>query len=135
MGAFDFNLVKRLGFLLFALVFLSLRLPAQSTGFENHDFTKADSIAALYPKHSLADLKLLSDQLTLPLAMELEKFRVIYKWGCDTMENDYDFYLKNKSKRAKLKADPEALKEWNRKAHPRVLQKLLREHKTVCTGY
>src|SRR5690606_27087132 len=33
------------------------------------------------------------------------------------------------------KADPEGLKEWNRKSHPRVLQTLLRQHKTVCTGY
>ena len=117
------------------LFFCSVSLQAQPAGYEKYDFTKADSVAALYRDHSLADLRKLSDKLTLPLSGEEDKFRAIYKWVCDNIENDYGFYIKNKTRREKLKDRPQELREWNQRFSPRVFQKLLREHKTICTGY
>jgi len=118
-----------------AIFFLSGRLQAQIPDYKAGDFARADSIAALYPNHSLVNLKSLADKLTLPLATDLEKFRSIYRWVCANIETDYDFYIKNKSKREKLNDQPEALKQWNQKSNPYFFRKLLREHKTICTGY
>jgi hypothetical protein len=89
----------------------------------------------LYPNHSLADLKSLSDKLTRPLVTDVDKFRAIYSWVCTNIENDYELYVQNKSRREKLQDRPEELKQWNQKINHRFFQKLLHEHKTVCTGY
>ena len=120
--------------LIFSVTFMSLcNLFAQSVSYKATDFTKADSVAALYPDHSLTDLRLLSGKLTTSLSTEEEKFRAIYKWVCDNISNDYSFYVVNKSKREKL--GEAELKEWNRNFAPRVLKTLVDKHRTVCTGY
>jgi hypothetical protein len=116
------------------LVFFSSCVHAQISDFRQTDFKEADSIAALYPKHSLKDLRSLVGKLTRPLSTEEEKFRAIYKWVCDNIENDYSLYLRNKRKREKLK-DPGELKEWNNKFSAVVFRYLLEQQKTVCTGY
>ena len=95
----------------------------------------ADSVAALYPAHSVANLKLLSDKLTLPLATDADKFRSIYRWVCDNIENDYVYHTRNKKKREKLASKPDELREWNREFSRQVFKKLLNERRTVCTGY
>ncbi len=100
-----------------------------------HDFTKADSIAALYPNHSLANLKILADKLTAPLPTEKEKFRAIFKWVCNNIETDYDFYVKSTAKRKQLQNQPEKLEKWNAESNRHFFQKLLKEQKTICTGY
>lgn len=119
-------------FLIVVIVSASLR--AQITDFRDTDFRKADSVAALYPNHSLKDLSILADKLTSPLATEVEKFRAIYTWICSNIENDYILYEENKRKREKIK-NPKALDAWNKKLGVRVFKTLFSEHKTVCSGY
>jgi hypothetical protein len=109
-------------------------LQAQIGDFADTDFSKADSIAARYPGHSVTDLYSLSWKLTNALATEQEKFRAIYKWVCDNIENDYSLFQKNQRQRQKLK-DTEALARWNRKITHEVFETLRLKHKTVCTGY
>jgi hypothetical protein len=53
------------------VVIFSVGLRAQA------DYTKADSVAALYPNYSLKDLKSLANKLTKPLSTDVEKFRAI----------------------------------------------------------
>jgi hypothetical protein len=109
-------------------------LYARIPDFAGVDFAKADSIAARYPRHSLRDLRALADKLTRPLSTDVEKFRAIYTWVCKNIANDYALYLKNEHHRKKY-SDPEVRKAWNREFSTRVFEKLLHEHKTVCTGY
>jgi transglutaminase/protease-like cytokinesis protein 3 len=127
-------LVKAAALAFCAALTCATGLHAQTEDFADTDFKKADSIAQLYPNHSLQDLKQLSDKLTTPLATEQEKFRAIYRWICNNIDNDYTLFKKNKHKREKLK-DADELKKWNTKFAAVVFQTLLRKHKTVCTGY
>jgi len=113
---------------------VSVRLPAQ-VGSEKVDFTKADSIAALYPGYSLNSVKLLSNRLTGSLTTDVEKFRAIYKWVCDNIENDYGNFTKFTYKKKKFRDRPEEFLEWNKHFSHSVMEKLRKEHKTVCTGY
>jgi hypothetical protein len=96
-------------------------------------YTKADSIAGLYPHHSLKDLRLLSQKLTSPLSADTEKFRAIYKWVCSNITTDYELVEINREKRMALKNDE--LIAWNRKMNDRMITMLVEEHKTLCTGY
>lgn len=134
MAPFGHHLVRILIFSLLVILFFSIKLQAQTASFGKNDFAKADSVAELYPNHSLKNLKSLSDKLTT-LSTDIEKFRAIYKWVCDNIENDYGFYVKNKYKRHKFRNKPVELKQWNKKNNPRVFQKLLNDHTTICTGY
>lgn len=117
-----------------AVLLCTTSVHAQVEDFANTDFRKADSVARLYPNHSLHNLKVLSGKLTKPLAIEEEKFRAIYRWVCSNIGNDYTLFRKNKYKREELK-DPEALKKWNIKINKEVFETLLKKHTTVCTGY
>jgi len=98
------------------------------------DFSKADSVAALYPKHDLKNLKLLSDKLTLPFSNEEEKFRAIYKWVSTNISYDYKLNQQNQREREKL-MDAGEREAWNKKMAKRVFTMLLEKHRTVCTGY
>jgi hypothetical protein len=111
-----------------------LWLHAQLSDFANTDFKKADSIARLYPNHSLRNLNDLANKLTTPLTTEVEKFRAIYTWTSLNIENDYELYIKNKRNREKMQ-DPDALQKWNTKLNGIVFERLLKKHRTVCTGY
>lgn len=106
---------------------------AQVEDFAATDFRKADSLALMFPGHSLQDLRILSEKLTKPLTTEQEKFRAIYKWICNNIDYDYRLYLMNKRRREKL-TDSE-LKTWNTKIAKAVFETLLSRHRTVCTGY
>ncbi|MEJ7644659.1 MAG: transglutaminase domain-containing protein [Chryseolinea sp.] len=117
-----------------AILFCSTGVNGQIDEFNSMDFSKADSMATLYPDHSLQDLRLLATKLTRPLSTEEEKFRAIYKWICNNIAYDYDIYRRNKREREKL-VHPDALKIWNNKISTVVFRTLLNEHKTVCTGY
>lgn len=105
-----------------------------SFGLPPTDFRKADSIAALYPKHSLTNMRDLSEKLTQSLPTAEEKFRALYKWVCLNIEYDFPLHQLNQDKRRKLK-DPEALRDWNRKITARVFKTLIDKQQTVCTGY
>ena len=121
-------------FLFLQMVGLIVQVSAQSPDLSEVNYRKADSVAALYPGHSVTNLKVLSDKLTQPLTSDEEKFRSIYYWVCNNIENDYGYYKKNKHKRESIK-DPEKLKQWSKKFSVQVFTKLVREHKTVCSGY
>jgi hypothetical protein len=134
MSGSVYRLVRPLVFILCFLPGFSVRLQAQLHALKG-DFQQADSVAALYPNHSLANLKSLSDKLTQPFASDFDKFRAIFSWVSNNIENDYGLYVKNKAKREQLRDQPDALRQWNQKLIPQFFHKLLHEHKTVCTGY
>jgi hypothetical protein len=126
--------MKKIFVFVLSTVFLfSSRLYAQGDGLQ-HNYGKADSIAALYPRHSLNDLASLAHKLTRSLSTDEEKFRAIYKWVCNNIENDYTLYQINKKKREKV-TDPEELKNWNKEFSIKVYKTLREKYKTVCTGY
>lgn len=109
-------------------------LPAQPVGWEGAGFHKADSIAALYPHHSLDNVRTLAHKLTAALATDHEKFRAIHTWVCSNIEFDYTLYQKNKRKRESLK-NADAFNAWNKQFCAEVFRKLRTDHKTICTGY
>ncbi len=121
--------------LLGCLLITSVKVQAQKVDFTQVDFGRADSLAALYKGTGLEKLPELAYKLTAPLSTEVEKFRAIYIWVCTNLENDYWYYLKNKKKREKLQGDAQALTEWNQSFQSQVFKKLLKEQKTICTGY
>jgi hypothetical protein len=127
----------RLNLLLITWIgWLALALPSQGQihEFDIGRFRKADSLAALFPGHSLSDLRNLSAGLTSSLTTEEEKFRSIYKWVCLNIENDYNLFIENKKKRERL-TDPAELEAWNQAFGTRAMKSLVRNHRTVCTGY
>jgi transglutaminase/protease-like cytokinesis protein 3 len=108
-------------------------LRGQISDFPGTDFTKADSIAELHTAHSLKDLKGLAENLTATLLTDQEKFRSIFKWVCSNISVDYTLVTLNKRKRVRLQGAK--LDKWNKKFNSIVFRTLLREHKTLCTGY
>ncbi len=117
------------------LFLLPASLPGQLVHFNEVNFTRADSVARFYGDEDLGDLPALSQKLTYALPSQLEKFRAIYTWVCQNIETDYGAYLKNKKKRENLRNKPEELARWNHYYVKEVFRKLLKEQKTVCTGY
>ncbi len=121
----------------FCIIFLCITgiAKAQLSDFGNVDFRKADSVANHYKGESLKNLPLLSYNLTNSLPSQVEKFRAIYTWVSTNIENDYWGYVKNRQKRKQFQDDSVALKNWNRSFSTKVFEKLVREQKTLCTGY
>ena len=122
-----------------ALCFLWLvtlgMLHAQQTDFDQADFQRADSVAALYQGEDLKNLPLLSYKLSSPLTSQVEQFRAIYTWVSTNIESDHNYYLKNKKKRKQLQNDSLGLSNWNKQFRIKVFDRLLNEQRTVCTGY
>ena len=117
------------------LGFLSLPTFAQKSDFASLNFKKADAAAHQYKGASLESLPVLSYNLTNSLSTDVEKFRAIYFWICTNIENDYYAYLKNKKARKRLEKDSLKLAVWNADFTKKTFKKLLKEQKTVCTGY
>jgi transglutaminase/protease-like cytokinesis protein 3 len=126
-------LPKVVSSMIFVLVLYASSARGQLSDFAGTDFRKADSVAAVYAGHSLMNMKILANKLTLPLSSEQEKYRAIFKWVCENIEVDYDLLLLNKYKRKKLHG--EKLRRWNEKLNRMVYDKLLYERRTLCTGY
>ncbi|WP_041263622.1 hypothetical protein [Bernardetia litoralis] len=120
---------------LFITTLIQTKVQAQISDFENVNFRKADSVANHYKGESLKNLPLLSYNLTNSLPSQVEKFRAIYTWVSNNIENDYWGYVKNKQKRQQLQNDSLALYNWNKSFLPKVFEKLVKENKTLCTGY
>lgn len=131
----DLSHAKKVFLLTISIFVLVFNLKAQKSDITNSDFNRADSIGMLYPNHSITNLKELSEKLTFSLDSEIDKFRAIYRWVCENIENDYTLYALNKRKREKLNNKPEELKAWNKKFNKRVSRQLIENHRTVCTGY
>ncbi|WP_159779706.1 transglutaminase domain-containing protein [Flavobacterium sp. 9AF] len=117
------------------LFFLPCMILAQLSDFKGIDFTKADDIAAHYQGASLESLPILSYNLTNSLTTEVEKFRAIYTWVCNNIENDYYASEKNSNKRKKWYKDSLKLAKWDKSFNKESFEKLKNEKKTVCTGY
>lgn len=108
---------------------------SQVSDFKHIDFSKADSIAAIYQKADLNSLPKLAYRLTSNLSTDVEKFRAIFMWISSNITNDHGMYLKNKRKRKKFKNDSVKLSEWNSSIRKKMFVTLRKEKKTVCTGY
>ena len=119
----------------FLIVFFVSQSYAQRADFNHIDFSTADSVAMSYKNEKLDNLAVLSHKLTSSLGTDVERFRSIYTWVCNNIENDYGQYLKNQRKRNRFKDDPEKLDVWNERFNQDVFNKLLKNNRTVCTGY
>lgn len=108
---------------------------AQVSDFDEINFQKADSIALNCKNEGLDNLPELSHKLTSNLTTDAERFRAIYMWVCGNIANDYAQYSRNMRKRQRFKNDSLKLKEWNDYFRKVSFQKLLEDHKTICTGY
>lgn len=108
---------------------------AQVSDFNNINFKKADSIALAYKNEALTNLPNLAYNLTSNLATDVERFRAIYRWVCNSISNDYNLYLKNKRKRERFKDDSTKLKKWNADFRETLFKKLRKDKRTICTGY
>jgi len=117
------------------VLLFSAALNGQHSNFAQINFKKADSIAAYYKGASLANLPVLTHNLTRALETDVEKFRAIYTWVGTNIQNDYSSYTKTIKKRKKLAKDEDALAKWNAEATPKVFKNLLKYKKTACTGY
>jgi len=121
---------------LFLLLFiLTLQSNAQIANFNHVNFKKADSIALVCKNESLNNLPKLSYKLTSNLNSDVERFRAIYIWVCSNIANDYNLFYKNKRKRKKYQNDNYRLKAWNDEFSRVIFKTLLKDKRTICTGY
>jgi hypothetical protein len=119
----------------FSILLFGLKINAQNPDFRNINFEKADQIAMLNKGKQMSNLYLLTNNLVSHLKTDVEKFRVIYKWVCDNVENDYENNVIIDKKRAKIGSDSLKFKQWNREFSQKVFRKMVLEKKTICTGY
>ncbi|WP_418602948.1 transglutaminase domain-containing protein [Hwangdonia sp.] len=117
---------------LFIFVFQS---HAQISDFDPIDFKKADRIALEYKNERLDNLPELVHKLTSNLNTDVERFRAIFTWVCNNIANDYGMYSKNMRKRQRFKNDSVKLENWNTEFRKATLKKLLKNNRTICTGY
>ncbi len=119
---------------LFLLIF-AFQSHAQISDFDTIDFTKADRIALECKNERLNNLPELSYKLTSKLTTDVERFRAIFTWVCGNIANDYVYYTKNMRKRQRYKNDSLKLQNWNSQFRKATLKKLIKNNKTICTGY
>jgi transglutaminase/protease-like cytokinesis protein 3 len=110
-------------------------LNAQKSDFKNNLFNKPDSIANVYKNENLKSLPRLAHLLTYNLNTDVEKFRAIYIWVSKNIKGDYAAVSKNSRKRKKFKNNNQKLNLWNASFNKILFKKLLKNKKTVCTGY
>ena len=121
---------------LFVACFLiAFQCIAQKSDFTHINFQKADNIALECKNESLDNLPELAYKLTSQLNTDAERFRAIYKWVCANIANDYRLYEKNMRKRHRFKNDSLKLTEWNDRFRKLSFRILLKDQKTICTGY
>ena len=117
------------------LLLLCLHVNAQKSDFKHIDFAKADSIAKSYSKASLRNMPLLVHNLTHNLNTQVEQFRAIHTWVCFNIESDHYFSEATLKKRRQLHDNISALEKWNAKQQTKVFKRLVRDKKTICSGY
>ncbi|WP_406683503.1 hypothetical protein N1F78_12545 [Seonamhaeicola sp. MEBiC1930] len=99
------------------------------------EFEKADNIAKSLNKETLKNLPVLVYQLTSNLDTDVEKFRAIYTWISLNIKSDYPHQLQNLKMRKKFLDDSISLNLWNTKFREKTLKRLIKNKKTICTGY
>ncbi|OIQ30450.1 MAG: hypothetical protein BM564_03530 [Bacteroidetes bacterium MedPE-SWsnd-G2] len=117
------------------LLIFCITTQAQTSDFKSIDFRLADSIAAEYKVKGINNLPLLTQNLTINLNTDVEKFRAIYTWVCSNISNDYNLSFRNNRRRNKYVQDEDNLTQWNKEFNAKVFKTLKRKHKTLCTGY
>jgi GrpB-like predicted nucleotidyltransferase (UPF0157 family) len=117
---------------LFIFVF---QVNAQVSDFSTITFEKADKIASEYKNEMLTNLPELAYKLTSDLTTDVERFRAIFTWVCSNVANDYGLFSRNKHKRKRFQNDSLRLNDWNDKFKKIIFRKLLKDNKTICTGY
>ena len=122
-------------FFIYLLLFISGLSHAQTKDFPNIKYHRADSVANNYKGESLKNIPLLVNNLTEALPTKIEKFRAIYTWVCTNVENDHWAFLKNKRNRNQLRYDSLGLSKWNLDFGSKIFYTLIKDQKTVCTGY
>ncbi len=125
--------MQKIGFFLF-LIFVSSTI-AQQSDFDNINFSKADKIANIVETKRLYELNKITYNLTNNLATDVEKARAIYVWICKNIANNFGLYSKNERKRQRYAKDSLKLANWNSKFKIILFKKLLKNKKTICTGY
>ena len=118
-----------------ALFIFTLAASAQVSDFESINFEKADRIALKYKNEGLQNLPDLSYKLTSTLSTDAERFRAIYRWVCNNISNDYGLYTKNTLRRSRYKDDSLKLSDWNNNFKKRLFKTLIKDKRTICTGY
>ena len=111
------------------------KICAQQSDFSHINFKKADSIATSYKHETLSNLPLLAFNLTENLATDVEKFRAIYFWVCTNIKIDFDLTDLHESQTNRYQNQPEKLKQWTRKINGKMVDKLIKNKSTICTGY
>lgn len=127
------KITKRTGFFLFFLLLHNSVISQNNKS--DLDYSKADSIAISLRGENLDNLPMLCYMLTEHLYTEKERFRAIYRWVCDNIENDYYAYLKISKRRKKLKQDSLAYEKWNKQYVQTTFKTLKYSKITTCTGY
>jgi Transglutaminase-like superfamily len=117
------------------VVLCSISSQAQFSEFESIDFSKPDSIAALYPKYSLRNQKKLTLLLTRDLNSDVEKFRAIYKWITNNISYDVDLYKESIKKKRELSNSKKKYNKWNKSFYNKNLRRLITNRSAVCQGY
>lgn len=107
----------------------------QILDFNTVDFSKADYMAKLNHGRSLDNLPLLAQRLTSNLTTDVEKFRAIYTWVCYNIRGDAAQDSKVSRKRKKFKNDSISYLDWNDSFKRKAFKQLLKNKKTMCTGY
>lgn len=118
--------------------FLFLYCPfffGQVIDFQKVDFRKADAIALQFKGCDLKKLPVLTYNLTHSLSTDVEKFRAIYTWICTNIASDYRFSARSIAVREKHTQDTLELVLWNQEFSEKVFKRLLKDKKTICTGY
>ncbi|MEQ3664092.1 MULTISPECIES: transglutaminase domain-containing protein [unclassified Olleya] len=120
--------------LLFCFLLCTI-VTAQITDFDDINFTRADNIAKRHNNLDLKNLPLLAHNLTFNLPTEAEKFRAIYTWVCSNIKGDLAQDSKVSKNRKKFQKDSLGYVNWNNSYKNKAIKKLLKQNKTMCTGY
>jgi hypothetical protein len=123
-------------FILIVLIIVNVNFAsAQLSDFDAIKFTRADSIASLYPNYPLENVEKLTSLLTHDLPTDVEKFRSIFRWI--TLNIGYNVVLvrKDEEKKLQYKREPVKLAAWNKKYSTLIDTHLLTKMLAVCSGY
>lgn len=108
---------------------------AQQSDFENIDFSIADQSARRHKGEALYNLPVLAHNLTYDLTTDAERFRAIYYWVTHNIKGDYSRMEENIHYRNKFSNNDQALENWHRSYKKKIFKDLIKNKKTVCTGY
>ena len=122
-------------FFVLVLIFFFNFSHAQLSDFNSKDFTVADNTAKLLEGEELNNLPVLSYKLTNKLTTDVEKIRAIFYWVSNNIIADDFQNTKIIKTRKKLQNDSIAYIAWNNQYKKKMFKNLIKNKKTICTGY